>query len=233
MTAASSNLPLKLLSSMATRELLAELAGWCARDIAQPLVTEAAGGVDAAKRVEAGEQVDIVVLASNAIDKLTSLGKLRNGSRVDLVKSGIGIAVRKGGNCADISSEEAVRNAVLSARNLGYSTGPSGTYIQQLFERWGILQTIKDRIVVPPPGVAVGRLVARGECELGFQQMSELMNLDGIEVLGPLPPAIQSLTIFSGSISNSCQFPEAATRVLNFMASPATADLKRRYGMQP
>jgi molybdate transport system substrate-binding protein len=216
---------------MAPRQVLAELAKRCAHDLSQPLVTAAAGGVDVTKRVQAGEGVDIVVLASDAIEKLISEGKLQAGSRVDLVKSGIAVAVRKDGRRYDISSEDVVRNAVLSARNLSYSTGPSGTYLLQLFERWGILQTIREKIVVPPPGIPVGTLVAKGECELGFQQMSELMNLDGIEVLGALPPSIQSFTIFSGGISSGCQAPDAARQVLDYMASPATAAVKRFYGM--
>src|SRR5207237_9495095 len=121
---------------------------------------------------------------------------------------------------------------VLAVRNLSYSTGPSGTYLQQLFERWGILQAIKDKIVVPPPGIPVGTLIARGKCELGFQQMSELMNLEGIDVLGPLPSSIQILTIFSGAISSGCQAPEAARRVLDYLASPPATAVKRRHGMQ-
>jgi len=175
----------------------------------------------------------IVALASNVIDKLIADGKLLSGSRVDLVKSGIGVAVRKGGKRYDVSSESALRDAVLAARNLSYSTGPSGTYLQQLFERWGILQAIQDRIVVPPPGVPVGSLVAKGKCELGFQQMSELINLDGIDVLGDLPSAIQMTTVFSAGISATSQSPDAARRVLDYMASPSTADLKRRFGMEP
>jgi len=102
-----------------------------------------------------------------------------------------------------------------------------------LFERWGILQTIQRRIVVPPPGVPVGSLVAKGQCELGFQQMSELINLAGIDVLGSLPDSIQMLTVFSAGISTTSQSPDAARRVLSYMASPATADLKRRLGMEP
>lgn len=222
---------MKLLSSMATRELLTELAKGCERDLAQPISAEAAGGVDVAKRVQAGEVVDIVVLASNVIDKLIGEGKLRSGSRVDIVKSGIGIAVRKGATRYAIASEEDVKNAVLAARTLSYSTGPSGTYLQQLFERWGILQTIQSRIVVPPPGIPVGSLVAKGDCELGFQQMSELINLDGIDLLGELPPAIQSLTVFSAGIAQTCQNPAAARRVLEYMSAPSTTDLKRQFGM--
>jgi molybdate transport system substrate-binding protein len=198
---------MKLLSSMATRDLLAELAARCGRELAQPVVAEAAGGVDVAKRVQAGEAVDIVVLASNVIDKLIGEQRLLEGSRADLVKSGIGIAVPKGGIRYDISSETAVRDAVVAARTLSYSTGPSGTYLQQLFERWGIAHTIRDRIVVPPPGVPVGTLVAKGECELGFQQMSELMNLAGIEVLGPLPPQSRASPFFPQAFRAAVRHP--------------------------
>jgi molybdate transport system substrate-binding protein len=226
-----SNQPLKVLSSMAPRQVLADLARRCAHDLSQPLVTAAAGGIDVAKRVQAGEDVDIVVLASDVIEKLISEGKLRAASRVDLVKSGVAAAVRKGAGKYDVSSEDALRNAVLAAHNLSYSTGPSGTYLLQLFERWGILKTIQEKIVVPPPGLPVGTLVANGECELGFQQMSELINLDGIEILGPLPPSIQIFTVFSGGISSGCQAPDAARRVLDYMASPDAAAVKRRYGM--
>jgi molybdate transport system substrate-binding protein len=186
-----------------------------------------------AKRVQAGEVVDIVVLASSVIDKLIAEEKLLKASRVDLVKSGIGVAVRQGAARYDISSEDAVRNAVLAARSLSYSTGPSGTYLQQLFERWGIFQTVQSRMVVPPPGIPVGSLVAKGECELGFQQMSELINLAGIEVLGSLPPSIQSITVFSAGIARTCMSPDAARRVLDHMASPHVGDLKRRFGMEP
>lgn len=223
--------PLKLLSSMATRELLAELAAAYSRDQAQAVHTEATGGVDAAKRVQAGEAVDMVVLASNAIDKLIADGKLQPG-RVDLVKSAVAIAVRKGAARHDVNNEAAVKRAVLAAQSVSYSTGPSGTYLQGLFERWGIYEQIKNKIVIPPPGVPVGSLVAKGEVELGFQQLSELMNLAGIDVLGPLPPAIQTLTIFSGGVSMTSAQPEAARRVLDYMASPATGDVKRRHGME-
>jgi molybdate transport system substrate-binding protein len=225
--------PLKLLSSMATRELLAELAANCGQILDQPVVTEAAGGVDVAKRVQAGEAVDIVVLAGNVIDKLIGEGKLLTGSRVDLVKSGIGIAVRKGALRHDIGSENAVRDAVIAARSLSYSTGPSGTYLQTLFEGWGILEAIKERIVVAPPGIPVGTLVARGECELGFQQMSELINLPGIDVLGALPPSIQMLTVFSAAISSGSSSSQAARRVLDYMTSRDADEVKRRFGMEP
>jgi molybdate transport system substrate-binding protein len=122
---------------------------------------------------------------------------------------------------------------VSAARSLGYSTGPSGVALAKLFERWGIAEELKSRIVQAPPGVPVGTLVARGEVELGFQQLSELMNLPGIDVLGPLPPAIQIITTFSGGTASASTQPDAARALLTFMASPAAAEVKRQNGMEP
>ncbi len=224
---------LKLVSSMATREVLAALAADYERSGGQHVATQAAGGVDVANRVQAGEAVDVVVLAGNAIDTLIAAQRLLAGSRVDLVKSGVAVAVRAGAARPDIGSEAAVRRAVAAAKSLSYSTGPSGSYLEQLFERWGILAQLRSRIVVPPPGVPVGTLVAQGQVEIGFQQLSELMNLPGIDIVGPLPPAIQTITTFSGGIGVGCRDVDAARRLLQYMAAPATAALKRRYGMEP
>ncbi len=154
------------------------------------------------------------------------------GSRVDLVQSGVSIAVRAGAPRPDISSEDALKRAVLNAKTLSYSTGPSGVYLEKMFARWGILEDIRPRIVVPPPGKPVGSLVADGTVELGFQQLSELINLAGIDVVGPLPAAVQTITIFSGGVSANCAQPDAARAVLKFMASPAAADAKQRHGME-
>jgi molybdate transport system substrate-binding protein len=224
-------IPLRLISSMATREVLAKLAARFQQDSGRAVVTEAAGGVDVAKRVQNGEEVDVVVLANTAIDKLIADGKLLAGSRVDLVKSGIAIAVRAGAPQPDIATEEAVKRAVLAAQTLSYSTGPSGVYLEKMFERWGILAAIKSRIVVPPPGIPVGSLVASGQVELGFQQLSELQNLAGIQVVGPLPPAIQSITIFSGGISATSTDAATARALLVYMASPAATGVKQEHGM--
>jgi molybdate transport system substrate-binding protein len=218
---------------MAARELLRELADQYQATTGESVVTEAAGGVDVAKRVSAGEVADVVVLSDTAIDKLIAEGKVLAGSRTDLVKSGVAIAVKAGAARPDVGSEEAVREAVLAAKTLSFSTGPSGVYLEKLFARWGILETVKPRIVVPPPGIPVGALVARGEAELGFQQLSELMNLDGITVLGPLPPAIQTLTIFAGGIVANGSDAARARALLDFMNTPATAATKQRQGMEP
>ncbi len=224
---------IKGISSMATRQILAELADAFERRSGQRVAIESVGGVDAAKRVQAGEAFDVVILASDAIDKLIASGHVLAGSKVDLVRSGVAVAVRAGAMQPDISSEDAVRAAVLAARNISYSTGPSGVALAQLFARWGIADEIKDRIVTPPPGIPVGSLVASGEVELGFQQLSELINLDGISVLGPLPPAIQIITTFSAGVCAGSQQGDAVRAMLADMNTPEAADAKRRQGMDP
>jgi len=218
---------------MAAREVLRELLAQYRASTARPVTAEAAGGVDVAKRVRAGERVDVVVLADQAIDQLIAEGRLLEGTRVDLVRSGVAIAVRAGDTHPDISTESAVRQAVTAARTVSYSTGPSGVHLEKVFQRWGILGAIRDRIVVPPPGVPVGSLVASGAAALGFQQLSELINLPGVEVLGPLPAAIQTITTFSGGISVACSDPGAARALLDYLASAAAADAKHRHGMEP
>ena len=221
------------ISSMATRQLLAELTAAFEQQEGLAVQIEAVGGVDAAKRVQAGEAFDVVVLASNVVDTLMAAGHLLPGSKVDLVRSGVSVAVPPGAAQPDISSEEAVRQAVLAAPSISYSTGPSGTHLVKLFERWGIAAEVQPKLVQAPPGVPVGSLVARGEVALGFQQLSELINLPGITVVGPLPPAIQILTTFSASIGVHSAQPEAVRRLLDFMAAPQADDSKRRQGMEP
>ncbi|HCY16462.1 MAG: molybdenum ABC transporter substrate-binding protein [Curvibacter sp. GWA2_64_110] len=218
---------------MATRLVLAELVDAFQRRSGTRVAIESVGGVDAAKRVQAGEAFDVVILASDAIDKLIASGHVLPGSKADLVRSGVAVAVRAGAPKPDISSEDAVREAVRKARNISYSTGPSGVALARLFERWGITDEIKDRIVTPPPGIPVGSLVAKGEVELGFQQLSELISLDGITVLGPLPPAIQIITTFSAGVCAGSQQGDAVRAMLADMNTPEAADAKRRQGMDP
>ncbi len=221
------------MSSMATKKVLAELAAPYEQRSGNTVAIESVGGVDAAKRVEGGEAFDAVFLAANAIDKLIATGRVVAGSRVDLVRSGVSVAVRAGAPRPDISTEEAVKQAVRAARTISYSTGPSGVHLVGLFERWGIAEEVKPRIVQAPPGVPVGSLVAKGEVELGFQQLSELMFVQGIDVIGALPDAIQIITLFSGGLCTNAVHADAAGDMLAYIASPAAADIKRRNGMEP
>lgn len=222
---------------MATRQVLAELAAGFEQQGGCPVTIESVGGVDAAKRVQAGEAFDLVILGSDAIEKLIAAGHLQPGSRVDLVRSGVAVAVRAGEPLPDIGSEDAVKQAVLAARSVSFSTGPSGVALAALFERWGIADEIKPRLVQAPPGVPVGTLVARGEVALGFQQLSELLHVPGITIAGPLPPEIQITTTFSaglpvGLVPGSAQAQQVQA-LLAYMTSPQAAEAKRRQGMEP
>ncbi len=221
------------ISSMATRLVLAELADAYSRRQGLPVAFESVGGVDAAKRVQAGEAYDLAVLDADALDRLAATGRVVAGSQAALVRSGVAIAVRAGCAQPDVSSEAALKQAVLAARSLGHSTGPSGTALLKLFERWGILDALRPRIVQAPPGVPVGKLVANGEVELGFQQASEMMNVPGIAVLGPMPPGCEIFSTFSAGLCAASTQPEAVRALIDFMHSPAAAEAKRRHGMEP
>ena len=222
---------------MATRQLLAELGTAFEQRTGCTVAIEAVGGVDAAKRVAAGEAFDVVILASDAIDRLIAGGHLRAGSRVDLVRSEVAIAVRAGDAVPDVGSEEALKRAVLAARHISYSTGPSGVALAALFERWGIADEVRGRTVQAPPGVPVGTLVARGEVELGFQQLSELIHVEGITLVGGLPPGVEITTLFSAGlpVGLDSDSPQGARvrALIEFMASPDAAAAKRRQGMEP
>ena len=225
---------LKGISSMATRQVLTELAqAWQAQG-GQAVQIESVGGVDAAQRVQAGEEAfDLVFLASNAIDKLQAAGRVIEGSKVDLVLSSTAVAVPAGAALPDIASEDAVRAAVQAAPSIGFSTGPSGVALQKLFERWGIAEEIKPRLVQARPGVPVGSMVASGEVALGFQQLSELIHVEGIQIVGNLPAAIAIDTVFSAGVVMGSAHADVAQRLLAFMAAPEAAEAKRRQGMEP
>jgi molybdate transport system substrate-binding protein len=221
------------ISSMATRLLLAELCDAWKRSGGADVSFESVGGVDAARRVADGEAFDLVVLAADAVERLIASGRVVAGSRVDLVRSGVALAVRSGAPHPDIGSLPALRQAVLAARRIGHSTGPSGVALLALFDRWGIAAEIQGRIVQAPPGVPVGAMVARGDVEIGFQQLSELMHEPGIDIVGPMPPDAPISTVFSGALCAAATEPDAARELLAFMAAPAAAQAKRRHGMDP
>ncbi len=226
------NAPLTGISSMATRQVLAELTQAYAARGGPAVAIESVGGVDAAKRVAAGEAFDVVILAADAIDRLIAAGHLRPG-RVDLVRSGVAACVQEGAPAPDLSNEAAAKAAVLAAAKISYSTGPSGVALQKLFERWGIAEAMAAKTVQAPPGVPVASLVAKGEVALGFQQLSELLHVPGIAIVGGLPEPIQIVTVFSAGIPVNAPRAEAVHALLDFMTSPEAAEAKRRQGMAP
>ena len=226
--------PIQGICSMATRGLLDELAAAYSQRAGVPVSFLSVGGVDAARRVNSGEEAfDVVALASDAIDKLIAAGKLDAAGKVDIVRSGVGVAVPAGAQRPDVSTGDAVRTAVRAAAGIAYSTGPSGVALIALFERWGMADELRDRLVLAPPGVPVGSLVARGDAALGFQQMSELIGVEGIQLLGPLPPEIQIVTTFSAAPAIGSEQPDAVRALLDFMVSADSVESKRRHGMEP
>ena len=183
--------------------------------------------------MQAGEPFDVVVLAADAIDKLAASGRVLAASPTPLVRSGVAIAVPAGAPHPDVSDAGALRDAVRAARAIGYSTGPSGVALLALFERWGLAAELKPRLVQAPAGVPVGALLARGEVSLGFQQLSELLHVEGIELLGPMPPGLEIDTTFSAAVCAASARPDDARALIEYLAGPDAAAAKRRQGMTP
>jgi len=221
------------ISSMATRQILAELGGAYQRKTGWSVTIESVGGVDAARRLRAGAHFDIVVLADEAMKELEADGCLEPESRVGFAESAIALAVGAGAKCPSLSDEAATKAAIVAARSICYSTGPSGTHVMKLLEKWGIAQLMAQRIVKAPPGVAVGTLVARGDAELGFQQLSEFLDVDGIKIVGPLPPEIQSVTLFSCGVGAHASNRAETRDLIGYLASSEADAAKRRHGMEP
>ena len=219
------------ISSMATRQLLPELARVNASVGGTPLALESVGGVDAARRVQAGEPFDLVFLASDAIAELINSGRVLADSRVDLVRSLVAAAVKDGAPVPDIATAADVRRAVLSAVLIGYSTGPSGTALLALFARWGIMAEVQRKLRQAPAGVPVAAMVARGEVALGFQQRTEMIDAPGIQVIGDLPAEIAIVTVFAGGVCGASKRRDEARALLSAFAAPIHAAIKLRYGM--
>ena len=221
------------ISSMATRQILAELADAYRQKTGRSVAIESVGGVDAAKRIRAGEKFDIVVLADDAMKKLEADGFLKPGSRAGFAESSIAVAVRAGTKRPDLASEATTKAAVLAAQSVGYSTGPSGTHVLKLLEKWGVDPKDTKKVVQAPPGIPVGTLVARGEVEFGFQQMSEFLEVQGIEVAGLLPAEIQSVTLFACGVGAQAGNEAGARDLILYLTSPDSNAIKWKHAMEP
>jgi molybdate transport system substrate-binding protein len=185
--------------------------------------------------IEAGAAADLLILTAEAIDELTSRGKVAAGSRVDVAKSGIGVAVRAGAPRPDIGTPEALRRALLAARTVGYSkVGASGIYTADvLIPRLGLTEEMKSRAVLSLPGSSVGILIADGKAEIGLQQISELVPIAGIDVIGPLPAELQKMTTFSAGVAAGAAAPVAARALAHYLAAPSSPPVMRRQGLEP
>jgi molybdate transport system substrate-binding protein len=184
-------------------------------------------------RLERGEPADVLIMVGYALDDLIKQGKAVAGSRVDLVNSKIGVAVKAGSPKPDISSADAVKRALLAARSVAYSDSASGVYIStEMFEKLGIADAMKDK-AKKIPATPVAEIVSRGEAELGFQQISELKPVAGIDIVGPLPDSLQKVTVFSAGIASASREPEAGKALINFLASPAAREVIVNSGLEP
>jgi molybdate transport system substrate-binding protein len=228
--------PLRAISSMATRQVLAALSQAWQLQGGMAWQVESVGGVDAARRVQAGEAFDLVFLADDALATLAAAGHVRGDTARGLMRSQVAVAVAAHAPPPDIGSEAALRQAVLAAPSVGYSTGPSGQAVLALLDRWGVRSSLGDRLVQAPPGVPVAQLMAQGQVALGFQQLSELLHVPGIAIVGPLPPEVSIDTVFAGAVASTCTDMDRQTQaqaVLAYLASPAATRAKTEQGMAP
>jgi len=228
----ASDKTLRVLFTAAIKETYLELLPEFERSTGYKVETEWVPTVDLTARLEAGEAADLVFMTSRAIEKLVALGRIRPESRAELLRSGVGMAVRAGAPRPDIGTAEKLKQVMLAARSICYSTGPSGVYMIELFKRMGIADAIATK-VKQVKGTPVGALVASGEAEVGFQQVSELKPIAGIDVVGPLPDEIQEITSFSTGTTIGARCPEGGHALARYLASPAAKPVMRKWGLAP
>lgn len=229
---------IRVMTSGAFTAAFLELAPIFERTTGHTIVTTFGGSMGNGpetipNRLQRGEPADLVILASTALEQLAAQGKVVSGSRVDLVRSTIGMAVRAGAPKPDISTVPALVQTLLSATSVGYSASASGVYLTtELFQRLGVADQVlpKSRNA---QGQRVGALVARGEVEIGFQQVSELLPEPGIDFVGEIPAEVQRVTIFSAGLASHAQRPEAAKALVHFLASREAHAVIRKTGLEP
>jgi molybdate transport system substrate-binding protein len=222
---------IKVIASNAVREPYRELVPVFEKASGHRVTIDWGGTVDIVKRVGGGEVADIVIIPAGRIDDFVKQGLLVG--RIDLARSGVGIAVRAGAPRPDISSAAALRNTLLAAKSIVLSSGPSSVYLPTLFQKMGIVEQIKPKVIQIGPGLPVGEAVARGEGEIGFTQISELMSVKGVDYLGPLPADVQLVTVFSAGLHAVAPAPDAARALVKFLTAPDTAPVLKRHGMEP
>lgn len=220
-----------IISSMATRRILAELIDTWKRETGTDVSIVSIGGVDAAKRIRAGEPFDIAVLADDALGKLSTDRFVVADSITAFARSPSAVAVPSGTGGPQAPDSNAVRALVATSRRIGISTGPSGRAVRTLLRDWGFAEP-SCQVVEAPPGVPVAKLLAEGAADIGFQQLSELLGEPGIDILGPVPDDVLPVTVFAMGLCRSAANADGAAALLTFLASPATTASKQRQGMQ-
>jgi molybdate transport system substrate-binding protein len=222
-----------VISSTAMREVVEELAAMFERTSGHKVTMDFQSGVDTSAKIEAGAVADLVVTTPQAIDELVKDGKIVAGSRVNFVQSGVGVAVRAGARKPDISTPAAFKQAMLAAQSVGISKGPSGVYLMSIMARLGIADQVKAKGVTPELGQRVGNLVARGEAEIGVQQITELLPIAGIDFLGPLPNELQTKIGYATARPLTARQPEAAAALVKFLSSESAVPVMKKMGLEP
>jgi len=224
---------IRLLASGALKEAYLELIPAFEKASGHKVVLDWSSTTAIQKRISAGEIHDLVILGDNGTQALTAQGKLVGSTRVVFAKSGISIAVRAGAPKPDISSAEALKRTLLAAKSVGYSEGASGTYLVGMFQKLDIYDQVKAKASIAGNNVPVGDKVVAGEAEIGFHQLSELIPVKGIDIIGPLPAELQYLTVFSGAIHSAAKEPDAAAALAKFLTAPAVGERLKTHGLDP
>ena len=184
------------------------------------------------QRLERGEPIDVVIMVGNSLDKLVKEGKVDPSSTVLLARSKVALAVKAGAPTPDISTVEALKQTMLNAKSIAYSDSASGKYISNvLIPKLGLADALKDKARMIP-AEPVGKVVARGEAEIGFQQLSELKPIEGIHIVGLIPEAVQEVTLFSAGMVKGAKNPESAKALLKYLASPQSSKIIDDTGLE-
>ena len=224
---------MNVIASVALKAVYLELLPAFQRQSKDKVETQWVGMADIRKRMLAGEVCDVVIGSASLIEDLVAGGSLDSRSRVDIAKSGVGAAVRAGARKPDIGNVDALKNALRGARSIVYSSGPSGIYLAELFQRLGMAEELKSKAVQAPPGALVGELVAEGKFELCFQQVPELRQVKGIDYVGQLPREVQLTTVFAGAVHSKSSESKAGTALLRHLASRDARRVLSKHGLEP
>jgi molybdate transport system substrate-binding protein len=226
---------IRLIAAMALKDAYGELVPQYERATGDSVNIDWSPTVRVAQRLEGGEKADIVILTAKGVDDLIAKGVVAAGSRVDLARSPIGVAIRSGAPRPDLSSAEGVRKSLLASRSIVISGGTSSFYLKDLFQKMGIAEAIAPHLhqYGPESGTNVAKVLAQGEGDLGFTQAPQFLNVKGIDYLGPLPAEIQDVTLFSAGVVRSASAPDEAKRLLRFLTAPESDRVLKKYALNP
>lgn len=223
---------LNVMASVAFKEAYLEMQPEFEKITGKKINTLWLPTVEIMNRLKAGEKFDLVIMSSINVEQLMKEGKLLNGTRQDYVKSAIGVGIPKGSKKPDLSTAQSTKEALLNAKSVGYSTGPSGVYLAALFDRMGIAEALKPKLKIVQ-GEPVGALVERGEIEIALQQIPEILSVPKIDYAGSLPPELNSTTIFSFVLMDTPKSKDLVLAWMDFLRTPKAVPIIQKYGLNP